>query len=109
MRPHRHYVADLGAKESLDDHRAHSVAANDSLPRPPTVTIAAARLARAWRAMQKETQYGSASDFRLIELHEAALRLISVTGTKSLWSAIDAVGAGASTPRRTEKTGDRQV
>jgi len=47
-----------------------------------------------------------ASDFRLIELHSAALRLISVTGTKSLWSAIDAVGAGMSAPRETKTVVD---
>ena len=97
VRPHRHYVADLGANEAPGIHRARS--ANGSLPRPLTITIAASRLARAWRAMQKEAEYGSASEFRLIELHKAALRLRSVTGTKNLWSAIDAVGAGRTTSR----------
>jgi hypothetical protein len=70
------------------------------------ITIAAARLARAWTVMQKEAQVGSASDFRLIELHNAALRLISVTGTKSLWSAIDAVGAGSSPSGENPKVSD---
>jgi hypothetical protein len=98
MRPHRHYVPDLGATESSGAHRTQSKVAGSSLPRPTMVTIAAARLARAWGAMQKETERGAASDFRMIELRNAALRLISVTGTKSLWSAIDAVGSGLSTP-----------
>jgi hypothetical protein len=99
MRPHRHYVADLGANESSGAHRAHPMVTGSSIPRPTMITIAAARLARAWKVTQNEAQYGSASDFRLIELHNAALRLISVTGTKSLWSAIDAVGTGLSTPK----------
>jgi hypothetical protein len=103
MRPHRHYVADLGAKES-GAHRAQSVVTGSSLPPPTMITIAAARLARAWRATQREAEFGAASDFRLIELHKAALRLISVTGTKSLWSAVDAVGAGLTAPREEPKT-----
>jgi hypothetical protein len=104
MRPHRHYVADLGARESSGAHGALSMVTSSSLPRPTMITIAAARLARAWRAMQKEAQYGAASDFRLMELHNAALRLISVTGTKSLWSAVGAVGDGLSEPREIPKT-----
>jgi len=60
MRPHRHYVAGWGAKESSGAQRV-SIDGGQAvlLPRPTMVTIAAARLARAWRVTQREAQYGS--------------------------------------------------
>jgi hypothetical protein len=56
------------------------------------ITFAAARLARAWALVQSEADGGEASEVALMEMHAATRRLKSLTGTKDLWSAINAVG-----------------
>ncbi len=92
MRPQRQYVDDLNAVESLGVGLALLDGTSRPLAWPSTTTVAAARLARAWGIVKMEAERGRPSDLALIEMYRAGLRLMSATGAKDLWSAIDAVG-----------------
>jgi hypothetical protein len=57
---------------------------------------AAARYERAWAtAVKDKMEYLSPPNADMIEVHEAALELISATGTTSLHEALEALGSSA--------------
>lgn len=91
MRPHRQYVDDLSAVDPPGTGLSLLKEAGPFLGWPSRLSIAAARLARAWEYVKRETERGGASELALIEMHQAARRLKALTGKKDLWSALAAV------------------
>jgi hypothetical protein len=60
------------------------------------INKAAARYERAWAtAVKDKMEYLSPPNADMVEVHEAALDLISATGTASLHEALEALGSSA--------------
>jgi hypothetical protein len=62
------------------------------MPRGKAIIDAATRFNRAWEAAMAHNGEGLiVADLDIVEVHEAALELIRVTGTKDLQEALDSL------------------